>query len=45
MSPHPLPSGERLSLIFSPMKPRLGLVVLVPAAPGGSRALQLARSS
>jgi hypothetical protein len=29
-------SGERLFLIF-PMKPRLGLVVLVPADPGSSR--------
>jgi hypothetical protein len=32
-------------LIIPSMKPRLGLVVLVPAAPGSSCARQLARSS
>ena len=42
--PHPVPSGERLLLIFPPMKPRLGRVVLVPAAPGRSCARQLAWS-
>ena len=37
--PHPLPSGERLFLIFSPMKPRLAPVVVAPAALGSTQSV------